>query len=271
MSFSSPFAGGTGSPGGAFTVPGQRSADDAEVEVVVLAGAPRVDLLPAAVATADRFRRLQIGLAGGLVLVLLGSAAATLVAGSRVSTAEDELAAQQSRTTQLQAEQAQYAEVPLLRAQSETLTETRDAALTQDVLWYRYTAHLANQLPSDLRLTALTMQLADATAAATADPAVAAAETSLGSLTLSLEGESVPDSADLLDVLEAIPGITGPWADSTTAGAEGGTSVQAHADLSSEALSGRYQAAEAAGATASEGAAGATDAAAATSTEGEVG
>jgi len=240
MSFSSPFAGGSAAPGSAFAVPGQRRLEETDVEVVVLAGSPRVDLLPAAVAAGDRFRRLRLGLAAGLALVLVGSAAATLVAGSRVSDAEDELAVQQARTAQLQAEQAQYAEVPLLRAQVETLTETRDAALAQDVLFYRYTAHLANELPADLRLTALTMQLAEASDAAAADAAAAAGETPLGGLTLSLEGESVPDSADLLDVLAATPGLTGPWADSTTADAEGGTAVQAHADLSSAALSGRY-------------------------------
>ncbi|WP_299036577.1 hypothetical protein [uncultured Pseudokineococcus sp.] len=242
MSFPSPFAGGTGSAGSAFAVPGQRRQEDADVEVVVLAGVPRVDLLPAAVAAGDRFRRLQLGLAAGLTLVLVGAAAATLLTGSQVSAAEEELAVHQSRTVQLQNEQAQYAEVPLLRAQSAALTEARDAALARDVLWHRYAAHLANELPADLRLTSMTMQLGDAVAAPAVDAAgaVTPVEASVGGLTLSLEGRTVPDSADLLDVLAATPGVTGPWADSTTAVAEGGTTVQAHADLSSAALSGRY-------------------------------
>lgn len=238
MSFSSPFA-GSASPGGAFTVPGQRR-QDADVEVVVVAGTPRVDLLPAAVAAGERFRRLQRGLAAGLGLVLVGAAAATLLTGWAVSAAEDELAAHQARSVRLQTEQAQYAEVPLLRAQSATLVEARDAALAQDVLWYRYTAHLANRLPSDLRLTAMTMQLADAAAAPAAGAAATTTQAPPGGLTLSLEGVSVRDSADLLDVLAATPGVTGPWADSTTVAADGRTTVQAHADLSSAALSGRY-------------------------------
>lgn len=242
MSFSSPFAGGTGGPSGAgaFSVPEQRRVDDADVEVVVLAGVPRVDLLPAAVAAGDRFRRLQLGLAAGLALVLVGAGAATVLAASQVSAAEEELAAHQSRTAQLQAEQAQYAEVPLLRAQAEVLAQTRSTALAQDVLWYRYSAHLANRLPADLRLTSLTMQLTDAAVAPVADAAAPAAVPSVGGLVLALEGGRVPDSADLLDVLAATPGLIGPWADSTTVDPDGGTTVQAHADLSSAALSGRY-------------------------------
>lgn len=240
MSFASPFAGG-GSGAPAFAVPGQRRQDDADVEVVLLTGAPSVDLLPRAVAEADRFRRLQLGLAAALGLVVVGAAAATVLSGARVSAAEESLAGEQARTAQLQAEQAQFAEVPLLEAQRTALTSARDAALAQDVLWYRYSAHLANRLPAGMRLTSLTMQLGDAAAVA-ADPAAAATAPvgTVGGLTLSLEGTTVPDTADLLDVLGATPGVDDPWADSTTADAEGGTTVQAHADLTGEALSGRY-------------------------------
>ncbi|MEJ5868709.1 hypothetical protein WDV85_13270 [Pseudokineococcus sp. 5B2Z-1] len=252
MSFASPFAGG-GSGAPAFAVPGQRRQDDADVEVVLLPGAPSVDLLPRAVAEAERFRRLQLGLAAALGLVVVGAAAATVLAGARVSSAEEALAGEQGRTAQLQAEQAQFAEVPLLEAQRTALTSARDAALAQDVLWYRYSAHLANQLPDGMRLTSLTMQLADG-AAAPADPAATATVGSVGGVTLSLEGTTVPDTADLLDVLGQTPGVEDPWADSTTAGAEGGTTVQAHADLDAAALSGRY-AEEATGA---DGAAGTT-------------
>ncbi|WP_298803009.1 hypothetical protein [uncultured Pseudokineococcus sp.] len=238
MSFASPFAGsGSGAP--AFAVPGQRRQDDSDVEVVRLTGAPSVDLLPRAVAEADRFRRLQVGLAAALGLVVVGAAAATVLAGARVSSAEEALAGEQARTAQLQAEQAQFAEVPLLEAQRTTLTTARDTALAQDVLWYRYSAHLANQLPDGMRLTSLSMQLADG-AAAPVDPAATSTVGSVGGVTLSLEGRTVPDTADLLDVLGETPGVQGPWADSTTAGAEGGTTVQAHADLDAAALSGRY-------------------------------
>ncbi|MEJ5944667.1 hypothetical protein WDZ17_05085 [Pseudokineococcus basanitobsidens] len=246
MSFSSTFGSTPGTAGGA-GLPGQRRADGADVEVVVLGGVPRVDLLPASVAAGDRFRRLQLGLAAGLALVLVGAAGATLLAGAGVADAQQDLATEQARTSALQAEQAQYAEVPLLRGQQAALEQARDTAMADDVLWYRYSARLSNALPADLRLTTLDMQLGDdgavdPTAAVAGAPAAA-----LGSMTLSLEGSAVPDTADLLDVLGDVPGLDGPWADSTTAEGEGdGTVVQAHADVSDEALSHRYPGADAA-------------------------
>ncbi|MEJ5915747.1 hypothetical protein [Pseudokineococcus sp. 1T1Z-3] len=250
MSFSSPF--GSAAPGGAGggVLPGPRRGESADVETVVLGGVPRVDLLPASVAAGDRFRRLQVGLGAALGVLLLGAAGVTLLAGTQVGAAQEQLTEEQGRTAALQAEMDQYAEVPLLRSTQETVGGVRDAALADDVLWYRYSARLANTLPTDLRLTTLAMALADATAASGATSAAAATTTTdgsgaepatIGTMTLSLEGRVVPDSADLLDVLAQVPGLADPWTDSTTAGGDtGGTTVQAHVDVTDEALSQRY-------------------------------
>lgn len=240
MSTPSPFA-APGSPTGGFGLPGQRKHEDDDVEVVLLPGLPRVDLMPASVASADSFRRVQVGLAAALGLVVVGAAAATVLAGAQVDRAQGELAAEQARTTTLQQQEAQYADVPLVRAQLDALTTARTAALGDEVLWYRYSAHLSGALPQSMRLTSLQMSSTPAAVDPATGVATVASDTPVGSMTLSLDGSTVPDSAALLDVLDATPGLAGPWADSTTVDpTSGDTTVAAHVDVSSAALSGRW-------------------------------
>lgn len=266
MTSPSPFA-ASGSPAGGFGLPGQRKHEDDDVEVVLLPGLPRVDLLPASVASADSFRRVQVGLAAALGLVVVGAAAATVLAGAQVDRAQGELAAEQARTTTLQQQEAQYADVPLVQAQLDALTTARTAALGDEVLWYRYSAHLSGVLPQSMRLTSLQMSSTPAAVDPATGVATVTADAPVGSMTLSLDGSTVPDSAALLDVLDATPGLAGPWADSTTVDpTTGDTTVAAHVDVSRAALSGRWTQPDPAAAPAAPVATGTTEPVAATTT-----
>lgn len=122
---------------------------------LVLAGTPRVNLLPPQIIE----RRLQARLSKRWLVGLIGSivGVGAVVAGAQVlrASAEVSMLAEQDRTLQLTTELASYGEVTTALANSEALTRYRAEAMGNDLEWRSLFATLQKQLPDGVVLTAL--------------------------------------------------------------------------------------------------------------------
>jgi Tfp pilus assembly protein PilN len=161
------------------------------------AGVPRVDLLPPEIREGRRFRRVQRGLAAGVLVTVLATAAATTWAQLQVGAARDDLAQAQADSDRLRGQQAQFADVPKVLAKLDAARAARSAALGRDVRWYRYLDDLAVATPGSVQLSALTMTLGDGPQAA-ANPLEASG---LGTVSFAGETTSFPDVAQWLSAV----------------------------------------------------------------------
>ena len=203
---------------------------------------PRVNLLPPEITAARALRRTQAGLAGAVLLVVAAIAAVFLLSQQRADDAAEALAAEQTRTAALTAQQAEFARVPVILAQVEAAQAATAQAMSTDVLWYRYLNELALTYPSDIWLGDLTATVAGPGAVATvaADPL---ATPSIGLLTFTGTGLDMPDVADWLDVLDGTPGFADAWMTTATRTEEDGRVVvdwSTSVVLTDEALSQRF-------------------------------
>ena len=130
---------------------------------------PRVNLLPArgargpqaaqAAARAGRRRRRSSRSSLGGVYVMESQSA---------HQASDELASAQAQTTVLNAQKAQFADVPRTLSAIESAEDARQTAMTNDVAWYRYLNDLSYITPANTWLTQLTITVGSAPGATTA-------------------------------------------------------------------------------------------------------
>lgn len=209
---------------------------------------PRVNLLPPEILEARRFKRTQ-GILGACVIaavVLLGGV--YYLSQQRADAAGQELATAQARTTVLQAEQAEYAEVPRVLAQVESAQLAREIAMGTDVLWYRYLNDLALSYPAEVWLGDLTASVAGpgGVTGAAAVPVAGSnplATPGIGTITFTGTALAHPDIASWLDVLAGTPGFADPsFSSSTRSEIDGNDVVQftSQAVVTGDALSGRY-------------------------------
>lgn len=202
---------------------------------------PRVNLLPDEILAERGLKRTQAAL-GAVVLAVVGAIAGGFVlAAASASSAEDDLAVQQARTDVLNAEQAQYAEVPQVMGQVQAAQQARATAMATDVLWYQYLSHLSASYPKDVWVRDLTASVTPS------DPAAVAAglaQPGLGTLTVNGSSPVHTGVADFLDVGEATPGLADPRYTEATRVAIDGTVVvewSSEFDLTPDALSNRYE------------------------------
>lgn len=117
------------------------------------AGGRRISLIPREIATLRRERR-QVMLAGAGVamfaLVLLGLFA---IRSRQVDAAQQDAAAAEARTTELQRQVAELQDVEVLEADIATRRTTVTNVLDGDVAWSRLVQEIAAVLPNDVWLT----------------------------------------------------------------------------------------------------------------------
>ena len=170
---------------------------------------PQVNLLPPEVAAARGLRVVKRWLVISLVIVVavVGGVYVLALLGQRE--AEAELAQEQAYTERLLAEQAKYAEVPVVLG---ALTNSRDArwyAGSTDVLWQPYLRALAATAPEGVSFD--TVSFSGLEPGQEVLPAtVPFTDPSAGAITFAARSLSVPDVAAWLDALEAVPGFTDP-------------------------------------------------------------
>ena len=169
---------------------------------------PRVNLLPPEIHEARKLRRTQLALGGCVAAVVAALGVGYVLAVSSAETAKEELAAEQARTSVLQAEQAKYAEVPRVLAQVDRAKAAQEKAMATDVLWYRYLNDLAASYPQEVWIDTLTATVAGSTdSAAPTQGNNPLATPGIGTVTFTGKALTHSDVASWLDVLDSTEGF----------------------------------------------------------------
>ena len=214
-----------------------------------LATLPRVNLLPPEIAEQRRFRKVQAGLGAGVLTALGVVGALTLLANGAVNDAQSDLDAAKAEQGRLQAQQAQYAEVPVVYAQVEAAQAQLSQAMGKEIRWSYLLNDISLKVPGKVWLTSMTVtQDVDGAAAATAAaPTVPGTgeylQAGLGSVTFQGMGYAHNDVAAWLDKLAKQEGLTQPYFTNSAKEAIGSESVvnfTSQATITEEALSERY-------------------------------
>jgi Tfp pilus assembly protein PilN len=218
------------------------------VQTTGVSAMPRVNLMPPEIAEALRFRRLQLAM-GGAVLV-----SAVLVAGlythakSGISGAQSQLTTAQGQQTTLQTKLNGLASVRTTYADVQSKQQLLQQAMGQEIRWSYMLNDLSFRIPSDVWLTSLQATEATTGVGATdsnvaTTPLPGAPTTTLGTVTFTGIAFKHDDVATWLDSLAKEKGFADPTFTSsseTAIGTRGVVGFSTSTDLTSKALSNRY-------------------------------
>ena len=186
------------------------------------------NLIPPEVLQARRVRAVRKLVAYALCVVVLIAAVGYGFAWYRSRQASEALAAEQSRTSQLLAQQRRYADVTLLQGSVASVRTQLSQLLASDVDVPALMAAILLQLPpgSSVSQLAVTMS-APGAGNTTATPATgsAALDTSgrqhIGLISITGQARTVSDVSTLVDRLSALPGFIDPYPTSNTTNDKG--------------------------------------------------
>lgn len=196
----------------------------ARIVVASPGGAPRVDLLPRSEVERREREKLsalwvRIGLFAILLAVLLVGAAFTW---NQIT--QQQLAAEQARSTQLIGQIGQMRDVSSALAAESELNAFRSEAMGADLVWSGVFDHVRSALPPDAAVTGFVL-----TPGSAPDPAATgkdAAQKTVGLTgTLSIDSPSAVDLGALSRALRAVDGVL---------------AADGNADVASQASPGRY-------------------------------
>lgn len=189
---------------------------DRSLQTGVLGAAlPQVNLLPPEIRAFRALGRIKRGLAFGLVAVLLLAALAYLWAMLQVSSASRELADSQADTVRLTDQQQQYAEVPVVLGQLNTLRTAREQGFSTEIEWTPYLKAIFAVMPEGVSISSIVVSGATPMLA----PAPASDPLQAPSVTrIEFTGRSatLPDTGGWVDALNSIPGFSDAWVSSAT-------------------------------------------------------
>lgn len=215
---------------------------DALTTIVTL---PRVNLLPPEIEEARRFKRVQGALGLGVIAALGVVGALLLVANGQVSSAQDDLDTQKVRSTQLEDQEAQYAEVPLVYAQVEAADVQLAAAMGPEIRWSYFFNDLSLQTPGKVWLTSMTVT-PNTPAAGTTTTAPSTDYLQSGLATIVYEGKA-PTQNDVAAWLDSLDrpedGFTQPYLTSSKVdpiGDQHAVTFSTQSTVTEDALSRRY-------------------------------
>lgn len=206
---------------------------------------PKVNLLPPEILEVRRFRRVQAGL-GGALLVALGIVALlfVLAVGSQ-GKAQDKVDKAKATNVSLQRDVAKYDNVKAVYAQ----VAAREAMLTQamgaEVQWSRYLNDASVNVPDNVWVTAFTATQTPATGAAAAKPTagVAAADPGIGTVAFTGTAFEHDDVATWLESLTKAKGYANPYFSTSAKALVGSKDVvnfSSTVTVTKDAYSGRY-------------------------------
>lgn len=170
------------------------------------AAVPVVNLLPPEYAEQEQMRRLQLKLAGTVLLALVVLAGLYLNAHEAGGAVRSQLEASRAVQSELATEQAKYADVPATRQRLLSAETVLAQAMTQEIRWSTYLRDLARSVPKGVWLTELTGAVLVAEGGA--EPA---ADTGLGTVTFLGKAKKYEDVANWLDALEKQRGYANAW------------------------------------------------------------
>ncbi|MCV2394580.1 fimbrial assembly protein [Actinotalea sp. M2MS4P-6] len=170
---------------------------------------PQVNLLPPDVYSRRGVRRVKVlmglSLIGVVLLILAGFGFAFLDLGK----AESELAAQQAEVERLMAEQAQYAEVPLVKGEIARAEQGRQIATASEVSWFDYFEAIRAVKPEGWAITSISTQMPTANDASLVNPDPLS-PAGAGGITFVAEATQIPVIADWVAAAGSITGFDDP-------------------------------------------------------------
>jgi Tfp pilus assembly protein PilN len=221
-----------------------RTSADTVESLTTGSALPRVNLLPPEVHQARKQRRLQASLGAGVALVAVLLGGFYLMESQSAHTAATDLAGVKVQSDKLNAQKAQYADVPRTLSAIDAAESARQTAMTNDVAWYRYLNDLSYVTPANTWLTQLSVTMQGAGGAS---PAAAAgtslSKPALASITFAGTAKKHNDVAAWLDAIAKEKGWTDVYFSNSTAGAIGTTPIVTFAssvNVDSAALSHRF-------------------------------
>ena len=214
--------------------------------VAVLTSLPRVNLLPAEIAEAARFRRFQLAMGGALVAAIAVVGGLYVHGQSDVKSAQEQLDAAQARQTTLQHQLTSLQSVQDVYGQVAAKQAMLTQAMGQEIRWSRYLADLSLRIPDKVWLTGVTANeketgLTGTPAPVPTTPGLATA--GIGSITFSGVAFSHDDVATWLDVLAKERGFADPYFSNATEAKIGPRTVVNYSSsvvVTGDAKSGRY-------------------------------
>lgn len=211
-------------------------------QTTVLGGPIQVNLLPPEVEAKRALRHTKRWLAALFALALLVMAGVTVLGVLAQGDAEEELAFQRSETERLLLEQQQYAEVPLVLDQLQTLKDVREMGMSTEILWRERVAAIAATAPQGVSIDSITIS-APGPMVGPALPANPLEAQSVASVAFTANSLTLPDTAAWLDALVAVPGYADPWFSTATIAEKEGVayySVTGTVQVSDAALAHRF-------------------------------
>lgn len=205
---------------------------------------PSVNLLPAEIAEAARFRRFQLAMGGAAVAAVVIVGALYVHSKSAVSDAHAELATAQQAHAAAQAELSQLSGVSDVYAQVAAKEAMLTQAMGQDVDWSSYLSDLSLRIPDDVWLT--NVQATETSTGLTASGVPVPGSltpTGIGNITFTGVAFSHDDVATWLDVLAKEKGFADAYFSNSTKAALGRKSVvnfSSSATLTDDAKSNRF-------------------------------
>lgn len=177
----------------------------ASVELVI-GGVPRVDLLPPEVfrqrkAKATR-RRLGIGVVGLLAIVIVGTGAATVMAG----TAQTRLLEAQAHTTDLLSEQTKYSSVRAVQDQVALVKAAQQVGVSTEIDWKTYLQRVQDTLPKSVKIESVTADAATPILLYE-QPTAPLQGARVATVSFSATSSALPDVPTWLDGLAKLPGF----------------------------------------------------------------
>lgn len=208
---------------------------------------PQVNLLPPEIEEERRFRHVQLGLGAGVLASLGVVAAIFLAANGQVADAEEGLNDSKRQTTRLEAQAAEFSQVPLVYSQVEAARAQLELAMGKEIRWSFYLNDLSLKTPNKVWLTNMTVAANEAATAAV--PAASAPEATgyinpgLGSVIFEGNAMRHNDVATWLNSLAKQKGYDQPYFTDSTKEEIGEQAVvrfRSQVSITEDALSKRY-------------------------------
>ena len=210
---------------------------------LVVAPFAQVNLLPNEIVQARSLKNLKklLGVALlGVVAILLAAVAGVTV---MEKSAQGDLNQATERTEELRAEEAKYAEVPVVINALDTIKSARALGFSTEVLWKPHLDAITAVMPAGVSISSFSLTGSTPMAA---EPTIAnpLQTPSVNTITFVMRSLTLPDSADLMVALDSIYGFGDAWvSNAAVAQAEDGTvyyDIAASVQVRSSAYANRF-------------------------------
>lgn len=170
----------------------------------------QVNLLPPEIRQRAQTRKLTLMVIGAGVVVLVLIGFFFVVTSARLSRVNDDIAKQEAKNAQINAQIAGLQEFAALQTEAQAKLALLQAAFANEVSFSSILLDLSRVIPSDAYLTTFSAQVVPPTADLAA-PAVATTTPLIGTMTAAGEAQGADSLASWITRLESVKGWVNPW------------------------------------------------------------